>query len=148
MRTNTINSLVSMPVIRMLTHPVSVLTTTLTLLWTVWKELWIGKIRYLLNLWTRSVHDFDFLRFAQFFLEPLFTESATMREACAVHSEHTKNIAQDDWRFSQIKRLLSEPGHPYSKFGTGNTDTLVEIPKSKGINVREVSQTAALLWNG
>jgi insulysin len=69
-----------------------------------------------------------------------------MREACSVHSEHTKNIAQDNWRFSQIKRLLSEPGHAYSKFGTGNTDTLIEIPKSKGIDVREVSQKSTNIW--
>lgn len=31
-------------------------------------------------------------RFAQFFIAPMFTESATEREVNAVHSEHQKNI--------------------------------------------------------
>ena len=31
-------------------------------------------------------------RFAQFFISPLFTESATDRERNAVHSEHMKNV--------------------------------------------------------
>jgi insulysin len=35
--------------------------------------------------------------FAQFFIEPLFTETATERELNAVHSEHTKNLHNDSW---------------------------------------------------
>lgn len=37
-------------------------------------------------------------RFSQFFISPLFTESATLREINAVHSEHEKNLATDVWR--------------------------------------------------
>lgn len=76
-------------------------------------------------------------RFAQFFLTPLFTESATDREVNAVDSEHVKNIPSDAWRLSQLDKSTSNPNHPYSKFGTGNKDTLDTIPKERGIQVRE-----------
>lgn len=35
--------------------------------------------------------------FAQFFIAPLFTESATNRELNAVDSEHSKNLQNDGW---------------------------------------------------
>lgn len=76
-------------------------------------------------------------RFAQFFLRPLFTESATDREVNAVDSEHVKNIPNDAWRLSQLEKSTCDPSHPYSKFGTGNIETLDTIPKEKGIQVRE-----------
>lgn len=76
-------------------------------------------------------------RFAQFFLNPLFTESATDREVNAVDSEHVKNIPIDAWRISQLENSTSNPNHAYSKFGTGNIETLDTIPKEKGIQVRE-----------
>ena len=41
-------------------------------------------------------------RFSQFFLSPLFTESATEREVNAVNSEHEKNIPNDTWRINQV----------------------------------------------
>lgn len=76
-------------------------------------------------------------RFAQFFIGPLFTESATDREINAVHSEHEKNLAIDVWRIRQVNKSLANPEHPYSKFGTGNKKTLSEDPKSNGIDVRD-----------
>ncbi len=76
-------------------------------------------------------------RFSQFFIEPLFTESATDREVKAVNSEHEKNIPTDSWRIKQLEHSLSDPDHDYYKFGTGNSETLDVVPKSKGINVRD-----------
>lgn len=76
-------------------------------------------------------------RFAQFFIAPRFTESATDREIKAVNSEHEKNLATDVWRIRQVNKFLSDPAHPYSKFGTGNEKTLHDDPKRLGINVRE-----------
>ncbi|CAD6233778.1 GSCOCG00007274001-RA-CDS [Cotesia congregata] len=76
-------------------------------------------------------------RFAQFFIAPLFTESATELEVQAVHSEHEKNIANDTWRQDQLEKSSADPNHPYSKFGTGHRGTLDSGPKQKGINVRE-----------
>ena len=72
-------------------------------------------------------------RFAQFFLTPTFTESATEREVKAVNSENDKNLASDAWRQMQLERSLSKEGHDYGKFGTGSSETLDAIPKSKGI---------------
>lgn len=56
-------------------------------------------------------------RFAQFFIAPLFTASATDREINAVNSEHEKNLAIDVWRIRQVNKALADPTHPYSKFG-------------------------------
>lgn len=41
-------------------------------------------------------------RFAQFFISPLFTPSATDRELNAVHSENAKNLQNDYWRFKYV----------------------------------------------
>lgn len=75
-------------------------------------------------------------RFSQFFISPLFTESATIREINAVNSEHEKNLATDVWRIRQVNKSLANPKHAYSKFGTGNKETLLDIPKEKGLDVR------------
>lgn len=80
---------------------------------------------------------FVLFRFAQFFLCPLFTESASDKEVLAVHSEHQKNIPNDTWRLAQLERHTSKKDHPYNGFGTGNKETLVTIPKEKEINLRE-----------
>jgi len=76
-------------------------------------------------------------RFSQFFLAPLFTETATLREINAVNSEHEKNLATDVWRIRQVNKSLANPEHPYSKFGTGNKETLLDIPKQKGVDIRQ-----------
>ncbi|CAG2172600.1 unnamed protein product, partial [Oppiella nova] len=76
-------------------------------------------------------------RFAQFFIEPLFTESATERELNAVNSEYERNIPGDGWRNHQLEKSLSDPNHDYSKFSIGNNESLKEIPYAKGIDVRQ-----------
>lgn len=75
-------------------------------------------------------------RFAQFFISPLFTESATERELQAVDSEHSKNLQQDGWRQSQLLRAAVDPKHPLHHFMTGNSQTLRDIPLQEGIDVR------------
>jgi insulysin len=67
-------------------------------------------------------------RFAQFFLAPLFTESATGRELSAIDSENSKNLQSDQWRMAQLSRWMASPDHPQHKFGTGNSSTLVDLP--------------------
>ena len=76
-------------------------------------------------------------RFSQFFLSPLFTESATAREVNAVNSEHEKNVPNDGWRIRSVEQALADPKHEFSKFGTGNKDTLDILPKAKGVSVRD-----------
>ena len=85
-------------------------------------------------------------RFAQFFLGPLFTPSATDREIQAVHNENSKNLLTDVWRSSQLLKHLADPAHPYHKFGTGNAATLREKPKEAGVDVREELLTFHRTW--
>ncbi|RWS24697.1 Insulin-degrading enzyme-like protein [Leptotrombidium deliense] len=76
-------------------------------------------------------------RFVEFFLTPLFTENCTERELNSVNSEHEKNLKEDAWRLLQINRVTADLEHDYSKFSTGNRETLKVIPESLGINVRQ-----------
>ncbi|XP_077297862.1 insulin-degrading enzyme-like [Arctopsyche grandis] len=75
--------------------------------------------------------------FAQFFISPLFTASATDRELNAVNSENEKNICNDSRRLYQLDKSTSDPNHPFHKFGTGNRDTLETTPRTMGIDVRQ-----------
>ena len=59
------------------------------------------------------------IRFAQFFLKPLFTESATEREVNAVNSENDKNVSTDAWRLHQLEKATCDLSHDFAKFGTG-----------------------------
>jgi insulysin len=61
----------------------------------------------------------DTCRFSQFFIAPLFTETATDREMNAVNSEHEKNIPSDVWRKDQLDKHMADSAHPYHTFGTG-----------------------------
>ncbi|KAL7753560.1 metalloprotease [Sorochytrium milnesiophthora] len=76
-------------------------------------------------------------RFAQFFIAPLFDDSCTERELNAVDSENKKNLQADSWRLFQLDKATCRPGHPYTKFGTGNLETLKVTPAKAGVNVRE-----------
>ena len=76
-------------------------------------------------------------RFAQFFICPLFSAGATGRELAAVDSEHSKNIQDDSWRAFQLEKSTSSQSHPYSKFATGDSRTLRDIPLQNGIDVRQ-----------
>ncbi|KAH8879202.1 peptidase M16 inactive domain-containing protein [Thozetella sp. PMI_491] len=77
----------------------------------------------------------DFL--AQFVISPLFLTSSLDRELCVVDLEHSKNRQNDDWRLWQLKKELSDPGHPFHKFGTGNLDTLKVQPELRNISIRD-----------
>ncbi|CAL9246036.1 unnamed protein product [Arabidopsis halleri] len=75
-------------------------------------------------------------RFAQFFIKPLLSADATMREIKAVDSENKKNLLIDSRRMRQLQKHLSREDHPYHKFSTGNMDTLHVQPEAKGIDIR------------
>eukprot|EP01097_Dermamoeba_algensis_P005411 TRINITY_DN3439_c0_g1_i1.p1 TRINITY_DN3439_c0_g1~~TRINITY_DN3439_c0_g1_i1.p1 ORF type:complete len:960 (-),score=222.62 TRINITY_DN3439_c0_g1_i1:198-3077(-) len=76
-------------------------------------------------------------RFGNFFIAPLLTESSSAREVKAVNSEYSKNLRVDDWRYYATLQATSNPAYPYSKFSTGSFETLIDIPKAKGINIRD-----------
>lgn len=75
-------------------------------------------------------------RFSQMFIAPLFKESSVLREISAVNSEHEKNLSVNAWRTRMVNKTLANPNHPYSKFSTGSTATLLDFPKRYGIDVR------------
>lgn len=77
-------------------------------------------------------------RFAQFFISPLFLEDCTDRELKAVDSEHKKNIHSDNWRIHQLEKDTSNPNHPFNNFGTGNIETLRDIPLRDGLDIRKI----------
>ncbi|KZT41760.1 hypothetical protein SISSUDRAFT_981316 [Sistotremastrum suecicum HHB10207 ss-3] len=64
-------------------------------------------------------------RFAGFFHSPLFDPSSTTRELNAVDSEHKKNLQLDGRRVFQLGKALSKQRHKWSKFGTGNRESLL-----------------------
>eukprot|EP01048_Picozoa_sp_COSAG05_P004387 COSAG05_NODE_233_length_13251_cov_30.223920_4_plen_875_part_00 len=76
-------------------------------------------------------------RFAQFFVAPLFTREATDRELNAIESENSKNLQNDMWRSFQLEKSLSSPGHPFHKFGTGSNQTLIDMPRANGVDIRD-----------
>jgi len=75
-------------------------------------------------------------RFASFFTGPLFTESATGRELNAIESENSKNLQSDIFRMYQIEKSRANTEHPYSKFYTGNKETLLDGTKRQNIDLR------------
>ncbi|KER29306.1 hypothetical protein T265_04051 [Opisthorchis viverrini] len=75
--------------------------------------------------------------FANFFIRPLFTESATEREINAIQVEHEKNSCNDTRRLYQLERYLSLPGHDYSRFMSGNRFSLFQSACARGMNLQE-----------
>ncbi|KAJ4460077.1 putative A-factor-processing enzyme [Paratrimastix pyriformis] len=64
-------------------------------------------------------------RFAPFFVSPLLTESAVLREMNAVDAEHSKNKQSDARRAQFFLQHIVSPAHPYHKFSTGSLETLL-----------------------
>ena len=64
--------------------------------------------------------------FSQFFKEPLFTREAIGREVMAVDAEDSKNRILDGRRVVQVMKNLMISSHPFTKFSTGNVQTLAD----------------------
>jgi insulysin len=62
--------------------------------------------------------------FAQFFIDPLFNKDSVFREVKNVNSENSRNYNDDECRFRQLMSHISNQSHVYSKFGTGDINTL------------------------
>ena len=63
-------------------------------------------------------------RFSRFFVCPTFDEKYLTREKKAVHSEHEKNLKDDGRREHRFLQLITDPKHPFSRFATGDKNTL------------------------
>jgi len=99
-------------------------------------QIFINKNSGSTNAFTSSQHTcyyFDVLDehfhdalhiFSRFFVDPLLSENAIVREMNAVNSEHEKNILLDNWRVRSVLREVSDSASPFHKFGTGALTTL------------------------
>ena len=76
-------------------------------------------------------------RFSDFFKAPLFDKTYAKREVNAVNNEHEKNKLNDGWRGNFVANRMAEPGHPLTKFGTGNKDTLAGDNRQALLNFYE-----------
>ncbi|KAK0407133.1 hypothetical protein QR680_019020 [Steinernema hermaphroditum] len=70
-------------------------------------------------------------------ISPLFGEHSIAREIEVVDSEFRNYEKDDDRRITRICRVLSRPGHDFRKFAEGNRQTLLEMPMSKGLRIRD-----------
>lgn len=70
-------------------------------------------------------------RFSRFFVSPLFDATYVDREKNAVNSEFEKNIKNDSWRLDRFVSQLASKDHPFSKFSTGNKDTLKNVTREQ-----------------
>ncbi|KAI3471601.1 hypothetical protein Pfo_028251 [Paulownia fortunei] len=96
------------------------------------EEAWTGRIVYFLQ----SFWDLFLIMFAQFFIKPLMSADATMREKKRLILNQ-KNLLSDVWRMNQLQKHLSVKDHPYHKFSTGNWETLDVRPKERGLDTRQ-----------
>ncbi|KZN42598.1 insulinase family protein [Pseudoalteromonas luteoviolacea] len=88
------------------------------------------------NAWTGTEHTCYFFdvradkfadvlpRFADFFISPLFEESALFDERNAIDSEFNLKVKDDNRRIIQVHKETVNPAHPFTKFSVGNHDTL------------------------
>ncbi|KAL4454723.1 hypothetical protein ABPG74_021928 [Tetrahymena malaccensis] len=76
----------------------------------------------ILNIWSR------------FFIDPLLLEDQLQREVQAVDSEYFNTLTREEFRDFNLLINLSEDNHPFKLFYCGNTDSLLNIPKSKGLS--------------
>ncbi|KAJ2611518.1 metalloprotease [Coemansia sp. RSA 1365] len=63
-------------------------------------------------------------RMSSFFIKPLLSAEAIIREINAVDSEYQSQLTSEGWRLNGLKASLSNPNHPYSRFAAGNNKTL------------------------
>lgn len=62
--------------------------------------------------------------FSQFFVSPLLKKDSVDREINAVNSEYLKDINEDNWRTMEVLKQTCFKDHSFSRFGSGNKDTL------------------------
>jgi insulysin len=72
--------------------------------------------------------------FSRFFIDPLLDLETMEREIHAVHSEWKNTLANQEKKIWFLLRVMSQEGHPFAKFSTGNLQTLLEDPKEKNLS--------------
>ena len=83
-------------------------------------------IYYFSVKWDKLSEGLD--RLAQFFVAPLFTESATDREIHAIDNEFNRAKEAPVWKAHVLSSVFATPDNPARKFTIGNLATLGSIP--------------------
>lgn len=65
-------------------------------------------------------------RFSSFFKDPLFNPSGVSRELNAIDQEFAQGFNNEDMREYQVLKELASPLHPFSRFQTGNSQSLAK----------------------
>ncbi|EED35297.1 peptidase M16 domain protein [Luminiphilus syltensis NOR5-1B] len=73
-------------------------------------------------------------RFSQFFIAPLLDPKYVDLEKNAVEAEYQMGLNSDGRRWWDVLREIANTGHPYSRFGVGNLESLADRP---GQNIRD-----------
>ncbi|KAJ2538642.1 metalloprotease, partial [Coemansia sp. RSA 1933] len=76
-------------------------------------------------------------RLSWFFVHPLLKPDGVDREVNAVDSEYKGGLRSAGWRFFDLMCSLSDPEHPYSKFSTGNLETLRDAAIAADISLAD-----------
>lgn len=82
-----------------------------------------------------SIFDHVLRNFASFFKSPLFRENEIRNEILCVNEENICNRNSPEKIFFHGLKSLSNKGHPFSRFATGNLQTLEYVPKSLKVNL-------------
>ena len=76
-------------------------------------------------------------RFSDRFINPLFPSEYVKKEVNAVNSEHQMGMMNDNRREMRISQLFVRDGHPFGKFGVGNSETLGEVTRDEVVSFFE-----------
>lgn len=77
---------------------------------------------------------------ANMFVEPVFTEADIGNASSLITKELTKTYDNTQTRLHYVLQLLASSDHPYSRFSSGNNDTLVTNPSTLGLDVLTEAQ--------
>ncbi|SCV04339.1 LAME_0H17656g1_1 [Lachancea meyersii CBS 8951] len=83
--------------------------------------------------------------FVSSFQSPIFTDQVINKEIYAIESEHNVNKASVSKQMYHATRLLAQRNHPFSRFCTGNFETLTSLPALHKLSVK--SSLAAYFKN-
>ncbi|SCU97656.1 LADA_0H07470g1_1 [Lachancea dasiensis] len=67
---------------------------------------------------------------------PVFTETTITKEIYTIESEHGANKASQNKQLYHATRLLASKSHPFSRFCTGNFETLCNLPKLRKLSLK------------
>lgn len=70
-------------------------------------------------------------KFASYFKDPQFLAAHIKAEINAVNEEHSANTANDQKMLLHGLRLLASTSHPFSRFATGDSNTLTKVNAKK-----------------